>query len=343
MIWKKKTIKDLLPPPVKASHGEYSMILSAHDEPSKPNAELLTTGLRAVQAASKTDLSFLGNKFATVWPGEHYKLLAGFMQVLKPSLVIEIGTATGLSALAMLPFFSGGLITFDVKDWKSYPNTVLKETDFGRMKQVVGDLSDPPFFDKHRSLIQNADFIFIDATHDGVLEKKLLDLLATVPFRQPPILLFDDIRVWTMLKMWREITFPKMDLTSFGHWSGTGIVSLVEKGGQVAVYVKHYLTPRGIDYFISKWFPKVESIISKQDGFVSIKYSQNQKERDLMEIELVFQNEAALEAWLVVPNHDDLIKSLDVYRSRNYWKAVRTSDLLADPSTLDWTTIDLKQ
>jgi predicted O-methyltransferase YrrM len=342
MIWKKKTIKDLLPPPVKASHGEYSMILSAHDEPSRPSPELLLTGLRAVQAASKIDLSFLNNKLATLWPGEHYKLLAGFMQVLNPSLVIEIGTATGLSALSMLPFFTGRLITFDVKDWKSYPNTALKETDFGRMKQVVGDLSDPLFFDKHRSLIQNADFIFIDATHDGDLERKLLDLLATVPFRQPPILLFDDIRVWTMLKMWREIPFPKLDLTSFGHWSGTGIVSLtapLKTSEKVVVYVKHYLTPRGIDYFIAKWFPKVESLISKQEGFVSIDYTQDQKERDLIDIELVFQNEATLEGWIAVPEHDGLIKALDVYRSRSYWKAVRTTDLDADSSTLEWTII----
>lgn len=229
MIWKKKSIRDLLPPPVQVSHGEYSMILSAHDDPAKPNAELLKLSLRAIQAAAKTDLTFLQNPFADVWPGEHYKLLAGFMQVLKPALAIEIGTATGLSALAMLPYFSGRLLTFDVKDWKSYPNTVLKENDFGRMQQIVGDLSDPSFFEKHRPLFREASFIFIDATHDGSLERKLLDLLAKVEFRQPPILLFDDIRVWTMLKMWREIPFPKLDLTSFGHWSGTGLVHLISE------------------------------------------------------------------------------------------------------------------
>jgi len=230
MIWKKKTIKDLLPPPVKASHGEYSMILSTHDEPAKPDLELVKLGIRAAQAAAKIDLSFLENSMAEVWPGEHYKLLAGFVQVLKPAVAIEIGTSTGLSALAMLPFFSGKLITFDVQDWKSYPNTVLKESDFGRLKQVVGNLSDPAVFEKYRTIIQHATFIFIDATHDGLLERKLLDLLASVTFREPPILFFDDIRVWTMLKMWREIPYPKLDLTSFGHWSGTGIVSL--KGGK---------------------------------------------------------------------------------------------------------------
>jgi len=36
--------------------------------------------------------------------------------------------------------------------------------------------------------------------------------------------LFDDIRLWNMLDIWRSIDFPKLDLTSFGHWSGTGVV-----------------------------------------------------------------------------------------------------------------------
>ncbi|MBX7066289.1 MAG: class I SAM-dependent methyltransferase [Parachlamydiales bacterium] len=224
MIWKKKTIRDLLPPPVKASHGEYSMILSACDEPAKPNDFLIKTGLKAIQIAAKVDLSSLQNEMANLWPGEHYRLLAGFMQALKPDLVIEIGTSTGLSALAMLPYFAGKLVTFDIKPWDSYPNTVLTPDCFGRLKQVVADISID--FEKYRSLIEKADFIFIDATHDGELEKKLLDLFASVQFKKPPILFFDDIRVWTMLKMWREIRFPKLDLTSFGHWSGSGIVAL---------------------------------------------------------------------------------------------------------------------
>jgi len=226
MIWKRKTIQDLLPPPVKVSHGEYSMILSAHDEPARPNDELLKVSLKAIHAAAKMDLSFLQNSFADIWPGEHYKLLAAFMQVLKPELVIEIGTATGLSALSMLPYFSGRLVTFDVKDWTSYPNTVLKKSDFGRMQQIVADLSNPLVFEQYRPLLAQSSFIFIDATHDGALEKILLDLLATISFKTAPFILFDDIKVWTMLKMWREIRFPKLDLTSFGHWSGTGVVQL---------------------------------------------------------------------------------------------------------------------
>ena len=38
------------------------------------------------------------------------------------------------------------------------------------------------------------------------------------------IVMFDDIRMWNMIKIWRDIKRSKMDLTSFGHWSGTGMV-----------------------------------------------------------------------------------------------------------------------
>ena len=35
--------------------------------------------------------------------------------------------------------------------------------------------------------------------------------------------LFDDIKMHTMLKFWRDLPLPKLDITSFGHWSGTGL------------------------------------------------------------------------------------------------------------------------
>ena len=39
-----------------------------------------------------------------------------------------------------------------------------------------------------------------------------------------PIVMLDDIRLWRMLSFWQDIPRPKLDLTSFGHWSGTGLV-----------------------------------------------------------------------------------------------------------------------
>ncbi len=43
----------------------------------------------------------------------------------------------------------------------------------------------------------------------------------------PPVarsVMFEDIRPWGMLSFRQEIERAKLDLTSFGHWSGTGLV-----------------------------------------------------------------------------------------------------------------------
>jgi len=222
----KKTVKDLLPPPIRVAHGEYSMILSAEDERARPTASMVETSLNAIQAALSIHLEG-DNHYLNLWPGEHYRLLAGFALVLQPRLAIEIGTATGLSALSMHRYLKC-LVTFDIRSWSEYPNTVLNSSHFSddRLIQIVADLGNPTVFARHRELLQQATFFFIDATHDGVLEKKLLDQIAALPRKEPVWIMFDDIRVWTMLKMWREIPYPKLDLTSFGHWSGTGLVCL---------------------------------------------------------------------------------------------------------------------
>ncbi|MDE3045407.1 MAG: methyltransferase [Verrucomicrobiota bacterium] len=233
LTFKKPKIKDLLPPPVRAAHGEYSMILSSADDPARPTPELIHKCLAAIHAALDIDLSSLSKRlarppyFPDIWPGEHYKLLAAFAKTLRPSLIVEIGTATGLSALALKQCAPGQIVTYDVIPWNNIPTSVLTKADFGpSFSQIVGNLGDPLFFASQLDVLKKAELLFIDATHDGHLERTLLDHLKTVPFEKPPLVLFDDIRVWTMLKMWREIKEPKLDLTSFGHWSGTGAVQL---------------------------------------------------------------------------------------------------------------------
>jgi predicted O-methyltransferase YrrM len=237
MFWKKPSVKTLLPPPVQAEHGEYSMILSARDKPAILTPQLLNLSLKAIEYAARADVGEIGlrnkqaKEYGNVWPGEHYRLLMGLMLALKPSVVIEIGTSTGLSALCLkkgLPP-EGKLVTFDIAPWHQYPNTLLRKEDFEdqRFTQHVADLSSELVLQTYVPLLQEAELIFIDATHDGLLEEKLLRNLETIEFRKKVFVLFDDIRVWTMLKMWREISHPKIDLTSFGHWSGTGLVEFL--------------------------------------------------------------------------------------------------------------------
>jgi predicted O-methyltransferase YrrM len=224
----------LLPPThVRARQAERSMIFSADDE-QRPSARLLTLARDAAEAAQRIPLEHLDERLPgppywhRVWPGEHYRLLAGLVEAEQPSVVIEIGTATGLSALALLHCLpaEARLVTFDLVSWREYSGAVLREDDFagGRLSQELDDLSTAAGADKHRKLLEAADLIFIDAAKDGSQERIFLDRFEQTAFRGAPIVVFDDIRQWKMLGIWRDVQRPKLDVTSFGHWSGTGLV-----------------------------------------------------------------------------------------------------------------------
>jgi len=64
----------------------------------------------------------------------------------------------------------------------------------------------------------------VDGPKDGFFERQFLKHLSEIDTAAHKLLVFDDIRTWNMLAIWREISFPKLDLTSFGHWTGTGLV-----------------------------------------------------------------------------------------------------------------------
>lgn len=102
------------------------------------------------------------------------------------------------------------------------------------------------------------------------------------------------------------------------------------------VYVKHYLTQDGIQFFKTNWFPKVHSIMSRQDGFISLKFTANDTHQDCIDITLEFKDDRTLQAWIAMPIHDELILELDGYRSRTYWEAALQKDENADP---EWETI----
>lgn len=223
--------------PATARQSELSTVFSLDDEPHRPSDRLFDLALSATQAAREISLEGLrprvtesgeANFLAEVWPGEHYRLLAALTQVLKPSLVVEIGTGRGLSALSILEKLphGGRLVTYDIVPWTALPGSFLRNGDFTaeRFEQRTVDLSDRDSCFSERDLLKGADLIFIDAAKDGEQECRFMEDLAEVPFERPPIVIMDDIRVWSMLRAWRELAFPKLDLTSFGHWSGTGLV-----------------------------------------------------------------------------------------------------------------------
>ncbi len=229
--------------PATSRQSELSTVFSMDDEPNRPSERLFDLSIAAATAARGISLEALRprmtlagseKKFlAEVWPGEHYRLLAAITQVMKPALIVEIGTGAGLSALSFLHTLPAGgrLVTYDVIPWKSVADGMLNEGDFveGRFEQRTVDLSDRDSCYGQRDLLKGADLIFIDAAKNGEQESRFIEDLSEVPFDRPPIVIFDDIRIWGMLRTWRELPYPKLDMTSFGHWSGTGLVDFQKR------------------------------------------------------------------------------------------------------------------
>jgi predicted O-methyltransferase YrrM len=215
--------------PITARHVEPSLISSPSGDPSE---RLLDVALQAVSGARSVDLEWLAARdpsaFANVWPGEHYKLLAALVALLRPRTIVEIGTATGASALAMKSALGedGRIVTFDVVPWQAVDQAVLRDEDFAdaRLEQRLEDLSTPSGWRANAELLRTAELIFLDALHDGIQERQFLRGFEEVGLAAGPIVVLDDIRLWRMLSFWHDIERPKLDLTSFGHWSGTGLV-----------------------------------------------------------------------------------------------------------------------
>jgi predicted O-methyltransferase YrrM len=213
-------------------HAEVSGVLSLDDEPFGPSERLLDLTTRLIPRCRKITLPLLTERgapaYVHTWPGEHYRLLVALLEELGPRTVVEIGTFTGHSLLAMLPALPAGsrLVTFDIVPWDTIAGSVLRREDFapGRVEQVVADLSDLDVARQHAELLRATDLIFMDAAKDGSLERRLIANFETVGVKPGATLVLDDIRVWNMLATWRCIAHPKLDLTSFGHFCGTGLI-----------------------------------------------------------------------------------------------------------------------
>ena len=227
-------LQQLLPQPVSARHAEYSMLFSADDDVATASPRLMAVALDSIQRARSLSLASVTARlhnpphYPDIWPGEIYKLLAGLVQVLQPRSIVEVGTGVGTSTLAMRACMpdDASLLTFDLVGWREYDGSLLREADFqdGRLRQSTDDLNDPQRFAAHQRAFAGADLIYLDGPKDGLMEQRLLDRFEAMAFTNAPLIAFDDIRVWNMLKTWRAIRRPKLDLTSFGHWTGTGLV-----------------------------------------------------------------------------------------------------------------------
>jgi predicted O-methyltransferase YrrM len=220
---------------MNARHAFQSYFLSVDDDRAAQNFKDYAYVLEALRYAAFNEI-VPDFEFANAFPGDHYRLLSGLIRTGRPRTVVDIGTYRGCSARVMLDnsFLDCAVHTFDLYDYKHFDWTVLNESDFasGRLIQHLDDLIDPGSFKKHKSLLESADFIMLDGPKDSNFEPKFLQLLTTLqPTNKSKWLFIDDIRFDNMLPLWRAIKSPKLDLSSFGHFSGSGLVNI--QGGLV--------------------------------------------------------------------------------------------------------------
>jgi predicted O-methyltransferase YrrM len=209
-------------------------VASLDDELAGPSERLLDVAQSVLPVARRISMERVsarissGPKYSDVWPGEHYKLLAALLQVMAVKRVVEIGTYQGLGTLSLMETLpaDGSLVTLDIVPYHEIPGVTLRPNDFEdpRLTQAVADITIDDDYARQAENLRRADLIFVDAAKDGHQERVFLERFEQVGFTNSPIVVFDDIRVSNMLQIWRDIRRPKLDVTSFGHWSGTGLV-----------------------------------------------------------------------------------------------------------------------
>jgi len=204
---------------------------------SNISSERIGETLGYIQEANSIDLSEFDNRLpegdeakgsVNIWPGQHYRLLAAVVKKLQPKNIIEVGTYTGLSYLSLTKYMpaDGKITTFDVVPVHEFKCNAVQtdEINSNNRSQIVGDLSDPDFFSKHISLFEACDLFFIDGPKDGKFEYAFWKLLSNVNLKESSLIILDDIRIPNMIKFWNEIENSRIDVTSFGHFTGTGIL-----------------------------------------------------------------------------------------------------------------------
>jgi predicted O-methyltransferase YrrM len=225
-----------LPRPLDARHTFWSAVGSTDDLKPPASDELIALMLEAAALAHRLELRALSERCRTSlqrallkqWPGEHYRFLAALIECIQPNLAIEIGTDTGMGALALAARMpeGGRVVTYDVVSWQEIPQAVICADDYPKVEQRVGDLGREEFYSEQLAVLTAAYVVFLDGPKDGHFESVFLErFIKTV--ERVPLIILDDIRAPSMLQLWRDLALPKVDATSVGHWSGTGLAGFI--------------------------------------------------------------------------------------------------------------------
>lgn len=151
-----------------------------------------------------------------------YRLYSYLSTFFNDTIILDIGTSFGRSAIALSHNDRNKVITYDVYNWIQNNNHKIysKNNVEFRLKNIIDDLTE--------EFISKCRLVIIDIDHFETMETIIMDKLNECKFSG--IIILDDIyhpnknMYEAMQRLWKNITIPKFDITPYGHSSGTGLI-----------------------------------------------------------------------------------------------------------------------
>ena len=174
--------------------------------------------VRKLDISALESISLNRNDWLSAGQSE-YRLYAWLSSQFNNSVILDVGTRTGGSALALSYNDSNQVISYDLMEQGA--SQIQKEN----ITFKIQDFREDDTLDWKRISI-----IMIDVDpHDGVQEVEMMEFLKEKNWKG--IMLLDDIGPgWPEVQdMWDAIEEPKIDVTEVGHMSGTGLVNFGSK------------------------------------------------------------------------------------------------------------------
>lgn len=163
---------------------------------------------------------------------EAYKLL-GYISKHSNGVISDIGTQFGSSALALS--LNDQVIVETYDKFKLIPDNNQVQTIVNKTNIKYKVLSAQTILSK----IAESTVVYLDInTPNGSEELKIINKLEELKFKG--LLIIDDIKLNKVMEnVWNNVPkhLKKIDVTEFGHWSGTGIV--VYNPQHIDVNVEH--------------------------------------------------------------------------------------------------------
>ena len=186
---------------------------------SKKTIKLDKDAIRTLDVSHLAEQSLNSNDWLTAGQSE-YRLYAWLSTKFNNTTILDVGTRTGGSALALSYNDKNKVISYDLVEQGASSGIKKDNITF-----KVQDFREDDTLD-----YDNISIIMIDIDpHDGTAEEEMFEYLEEKGWKG--LVLLDDIGPqWPEIEdFWNRITFPKINVTEVGHMSGTGLVNFDEK------------------------------------------------------------------------------------------------------------------